>query len=132
MSAFLLCGEDVLQYQFLEIMLYAFQCLTPAEGIFDGISLSAITEKFWIADTLFDSEKGSLDLLGSLRYRLATNPRDYVYGVLNLFPKAVSAVVCVDYSILPEMIYCEAITRLCRSAKDFDVLLDWCTDPWFW
>ncbi|KAK3670820.1 hypothetical protein LTR78_009264 [Recurvomyces mirabilis] len=82
--------------------------------------------------TQYRPGQSGMFLLDSMRSRLATDPRDYIYGLLSLVPSTVRAEIHVDYDLSATTLYSTSLTRLCTSSPDLTMLLRWWAEPWTW
>ncbi|KAK4554016.1 hypothetical protein LTR86_008857 [Recurvomyces mirabilis] len=82
--------------------------------------------------TQYRPGQNGMVLLDSMRSRLATDSRDYIYGLLSLVPSAVRAEIPVDYALPAARLYSTSLTKLCTSSPDLMVLLRWWAEPWIW
>jgi hypothetical protein len=62
-----------------------------------------------------------LHLLGSVRHRQCTNPRDKIYGALGLMPNQLVNLLEPDYEKSTEQVYMDATVGIIQASSDLDI-----------
>jgi hypothetical protein len=63
-------------------------------------------------------------LLLRYRYKLATDPRDKVYGILGLTSPSIQKKFAISYQKSTAQVYIEAVTAVIEEEKDFSIVLE--------